>query len=151
MLRLMTVLTVLLATPALGAAQSLEGVWRGTTQVIIGGPDDGQVTQFTQYRLLIYTKAFFTWVFLGEGDRPLGGSDAEIVQATQQFNTAAGTYIRDGVNIIYNRRASTNPNGEQPENQPLVRQIRALTANTLVTQVTNAEGVTALLVYQRVE
>ena len=40
MLRLLTVLTVLLVTPALGEAQRLERVWFGTSSRVIGGPNE---------------------------------------------------------------------------------------------------------------
>ena len=146
------ILALLLATtPALLTAQTLEGVWRGTAQVTISETGETEVVEFTQPRILIYTDAYFAWAFEPEDPRPLGGADAEVAAAARAYNSAAGTYIRDGVDIVYNRRAATNPNGRQASAQPLVRQIRVLTATTLVTQLTNANGVTALLVYERAE
>ncbi len=148
--------TILLATPALATAQaSIEGVWIGLSVRTIGGPNDGQVTEFTQPRILIYTDSFFAWVFGGtDVERPLTGedaSDAEIVAAIAGFQAVAGTYLIDGTDIVYHRLASLNPNGQLPENQPLVRQIRALTQTRLATQLTNADGVTTVLLYRRAE
>ena len=152
MRRAIVVLVVLLAvSPTLAAAQSLKGVWRGTTQVTISETGETEVVEVTRPRILIYTDAYFSWAFEPEEPRPLGDSDAEVAAAARAYNSSAGTYIRDGVNIIYNRRVATNPNARLPAAQPLVRQIRVLTATTLVTQVTNPDGVTVLLVYDRVE
>ncbi|MGD2045979.1 MAG: hypothetical protein PVJ80_16635 [Gemmatimonadota bacterium] len=152
MRRATAVLAILMAaTPALVAGQTLKGVWRGTAQVAISETGETEVVEFTQPRILIYTDAYFAWAFEPEDPRPLGASDAEVAAAARAYNSAAGTYIRDGVDIIYNRRVATNPNGRQAAAQPLVRQIRVLTATTLVTQLTNADGVTTLLVYERAE
>ena len=156
MLRTIAVAALLLVTPAAGAAQaSIEGVWIGLTQRTIGGPNDGQVTEFTQTRILIYTDSFFAWVFGGtDQQRPLapaGASDAQIVAAIQGYQGVAGTYLIDGRDIIYNRLAAQNPGGQLPENQPLVRRIRALTETRLATEATNADGVTTVLLYRRAE
>jgi hypothetical protein len=152
MLRLVAVLAVLLVTPALGAAQSLEGVWRGTEVEIVNGPNAG-VTVLERPRLLNFTDAYFFLVFENEGDpRPTGQlSDDQILQASLRMQAWAGTYMRDGVDIIYNRHITINPNGMLPEAQPLVRQIRTLTRRTLETQGTNADGITTVLRYTRVE
>jgi len=141
----------LAASPSLGAAQTLKGVWRGTRQVTISQSGETQIVDFTMPRILIYTDAYFSWAFEPEEPRPLGDSDAEVAAASRAYNTAAGTYIRDGVNLIYDRRVATNPNARRPGAQPFIRQIRVLTATTLVTQATNADGVVTLLVYERVE
>ena len=157
MLRVLTVLTVLLVTPTLGVSQSLEGGWRGTSARIIGGPDDGQVTQFDRLRFLIYTDSFFMWAFeTSDGPRALlpppgEASDAQIAAAFQGYTSTAGTYIRHGNQIIYNRLLAQVPNQMQPQNQPLMREIRLLTRNRLETQLTNDQGVTQVLIYERVE
>jgi hypothetical protein len=157
MKHLALLLALLLGTPTLAVAQSLEGVWLGTGSRIIGGANDGQVATFSQPRLLIYTKAHFMWAFaLGEQPRALlppaaQTSDAQLAAAVQQYQSTAGTYMRDGVNIIYNRLVDMIPNNMEPGNQPLVRQIRMLTADRLETQVTNADSVTTVLIYRRVE
>ena len=78
-------------------------------------------------------------------------SDAEWGQFARQYQSSGGTYIRDGTTIIYNQLVNMVPNGMQPANQPLVREIRALTRNVLVTQATNDQGVTNILIYERVE
>lgn len=145
-------LVLLLAvSPALAAAQTLKGVWRGTRQVTITESGETQVAEFTSPRILIYTDSYFSWAFEPEEPRPLGDSDEEVAAASRAYNTAAGTYIRDGVDIIYDRRVATNPNSRLPSAQPFIRQIRVLTATTLVTQATNPDGDTVLLVYERVE
>jgi len=152
MLRSVAILLVLLAAPAASSAQSLKGVWIMEESRVIGGPNDGQITEFNRPRFLIYTDAFFMWAFVGNGERPTGDlTDAQIVQAVSQYNSVGGTYIRDGATIRYNQVVSMNPNISLPENQPMVREIRTLTANRLVTQATNAEGVTTLNIYRRVE
>ena len=157
MRRFMMLLAILLTTPTMGAAQSLEGVWLGTGVRFIGGPNDGQLTTVTQPRLLIYTDAFFMWAFdMSEDGRallpPLGeASDAQIGAVAREYNSVAGTYIREGATIRYNQLVAVNPNLMARENQPLIREIRMLTANRLETQLTNADGVTAVLIYRRVE
>ena len=153
---LLTVFLALLA-PQVALAQSLEGVWRGIGQRTIGGPNDGQVIEYDTPRLLIYTDTFFMWAFVtGQGPRPLlpppgQASDAEIAEVTRRYTSVAGTYIRDGTALTYNRLISLIPNQMAPENQPSVRVIRTLTANRLQTQATNADGVTVVLTYTRVE
>ncbi len=153
---LLTVSLALLA-PQVASAQSLEGVWRGTAVRTIGGPNDGQVTSFDRLRLLIYTDSFFMWAFeTSTGPRsplspPNETSDAEFGEVARQYASVAGTYMRDGPTIIYNRLLSLVPNGMLRENQPFVRQIRLLTPNRLETQATNADGVTNVLIYERVE
>jgi hypothetical protein len=152
MLRALALSALMLTSPALTSAQSLKGVWLGVSQVTINGVDDVQVVEFTQPRYLIYTDAFFSWSFVGEGERPTGDlTDEQFLQVASEYNTAAGTYIRDGTSIRYNIRAAINPNLSAAANQPLIREIRVLTATRLVTQVTNADGVTTLLVYDRAE
>lgn len=152
MRRATAVLVILLAAiPALAGAQTLKGVWRGTRQVTISASGETEIVEFTMPRILIYTDAYFSWAFEPEEPRPLGDSDADVAAAARAYNSASGTYIRDGVDIIYDRRVATNPNGRLPSAQPLVRQIRVLTATTLVTQLTNPDGSVGLLVYERVE
>ena len=152
MLRMFTLAALMAFSPALTSAQSLKGVWLGVSQVTINGPGDVEVVEFTTPRYLIYTDAFFSYTFVLEGERPTGQlSDADVVQAASTFVAVAGTYMRDGATVRYNRRASLNPNGSLAANQPQVREIRVLTANRLVTQVTNADGVTIALVYNRIE
>lgn len=152
MRRATAVLVILLAlSPALVAAQTLKGVWSGISQVTISESGETEVLPFTMPRILIYTDAYFSWAFEPEDARPLGDSDADVAAAARAYNTSAGTYIRDGVDIIYNRRVATNPNSRLASAQPLIRQIRVLTATRLVTQVTNPAGATILFVYERVE
>jgi len=152
MRRATALLVMLLAVaPAMVAAQSLKGVWRGTAQVTISESGETTVVEFTQPRILIYTDAYFSWAFEPEEARPIGDSDAVVAAAARAYNTAAGTYIRDGVNILYDRRVATNPAARQAAAQPVIRRIRVLTATRLVTEATNPEGVTTLLVYERAE
>ena len=157
MRRFMMLLAILLTTPTMGAAQSLEGVWLGTGVRFIGGPNDGQLTTVTQPRLLIYTDAFFMWAFDGSEDGrallppPDQTSDAQIGAVAREYNSVGGTYIREGATIRYNQLVALAPNAMAPENQPLVREIRMLTANRLQTQITNEDGVTLVLTYRRLE
>jgi hypothetical protein len=150
MMRTTIFFIALVVTPVAASAQSLVGVWKGTEIEVMSGPNAGR-TLYENPRYLIYTNTHFMWAFEENGKRPTGSSDAEISQAAQMYQSVAGTYIRDGATIIYNRSIALNPNGMLPENQPLVRQIRLLTPNALETQLTNAEGVTSILRYVRVE
>jgi len=155
-LRPLLLLSVLALTPALASAQSIEGVWRGTEIEVIGGPNAG-VTQLTNPRLLIYTEGYFMWAFDTATEPrallppPAETSDEEIGRVARQYGSVAGTYIRDGATLEYNRLISLVPNQMVPENQPQVREIRTLTSNILETQATNAAGVTTILKYTRVE
>jgi hypothetical protein len=144
-------LALALTTPVGGLAQTLEGVWQGTEIEVIGGPNPG-VTILDVPRLLIYTDAYYMWAFESGGQpRPLGDTDAEVAQAARLYQSNAGTYMREGSTITYTRMVALNPNLMLPENQQQVRQIRVLTADRLETQATNAEGVTTILKYRRVE
>ncbi len=153
---LVLVMTVMVLTPLVASAQSLKGVWRGTAVRTIGGPNDG-LTPLVNRRLLIYTDAFVMWAFdTGTEPRPMlpgpgETSDEEFAAVARQYGSVAGTYIRDGETLIYNRLISLIPNQMTPENARQVREIRLLTANRLETQFTNAAGVTTVLIYQRVE
>jgi hypothetical protein len=142
----------LMLTPAIAVAQTLEGVWLGTEIETIGG-DNAGVVEVTNPRILIYTEGFFSWTF-ENADRPATGpdaTDAQIADAMRNLNVAAGTYVRDGATIHYIRRVTNNPNGMLPENQPLDRTIRALTATMLESAITDDEGVTTILRYRRIE
>jgi len=141
-----------LFAPMVSLAQSLEGVWIGTELETIGG-DNAGVVQVANPRILIYTSGFFSWAF-ENNDRPTlnpDSPDSQRAAALQGLNVAAGTYLVDGTTIHYIRRISGNPNGQLPENQPLVREIRALTDTLLETSVTNDQGVTTILRYRRAE
>lgn len=152
MRRFSAALFVLLVTPVFAQAQSLNGVWKGTEVQVVGGPDAGTIV-LERPRFLTYSDTHFFLVFETEGDpRPTGDlSTQQVAEAAQRFQAWAGTYMRDGADIIYNRLVTLNPNGMLPEAQPLVRQIRTLTNTTLETQATNADGVTTILRYIRVE
>ena len=75
-------------------------MWSGTRQVTISETGETEVVELTRPRFLIYTDAYFSWAFEPEEPRPLGDSDAEIAAAARAYDSAAGTYIRDGVNIV---------------------------------------------------
>jgi len=75
-------------------------VWSGTRQVTISETGETEVVELTRPRFLIYTDAYFSWAFEPEEPRLLGDSDAEIAAAARAYDSAAGTYIRDGVNIV---------------------------------------------------
>lgn len=148
---------ILLSLPAVGFAQSLEGVWRGVSIQFIGG-DEPRTEQFSNMRILIYTESFFMWAFDNATEpRPLlsqnpqNSSDAEIGRVARQYQSTGGTYQLDGNTIIYNRLIDMVPNGMAPENQPFIRNIRMLTANRLETQITNNEGNIVVLRYVRME
>lgn len=152
-----SLLAGLLLTFSLTAtAQSLVGVWEMVETETIGGPDAG-VYPVPNYRLLIYTESYFSWIFdQATGPRPMlpppaETSDAEFGAVARFMNVSGGTYQRVGSTIIYNRLVAVAPNAMAPENQPLVREIRTLTPFRLETQVTNNQGITQILRYRRAE
>jgi hypothetical protein len=150
--RFIALTVALLFTPALASAQSIEGVWIGTAQQIIGGDNEGTV-EITNPRILIYTEAFFSWSF-ENNDREVAqdpASDSQIADALRGLNIAAGTYMIVGDQIKYIRYVTGNPIEQLPENQPFIRDIRTLTATRLETAVTNDEGVTTIFRYRRAE
>ena len=155
-IRSLLLLSVLALPPALASAQSIEGVWRGTEVEIVGGPNAG-VTQLANPRLLIYTEGYFMWAFDNAAEPrallppPAETSDEEFGRVARQYGSVAGTYIRDGATLEYNRLISLVPNQMVPENQPFVREISTLTSNRLETTGTNAAGVTTINRYTRVE
>ena len=75
-------------------------MWSGTRQVTISETGETEVVEVTRPRILIYTDAYFSWAFEPEEPRPLGDSDAGVAAAARAYNSSAGTYIRDGVNIV---------------------------------------------------
>lgn len=137
--------------PAGMAAQTLKGVWRGAAQVTISETGETEVVELTQPRILIYTDTYFAWAVEPEDPRSLGSSNTEVTAAARDHHSAAGTYTRDGVDIIYDPRLAAHLNGRRAAAPPLVCQIRVLTATWLVTQLTSPDGVTEVLVYERVE
>lgn len=154
MLRSLMFLAILAATPLTASSQSLKGVWLGTSQRTIGGPNNGQVIA-VQPRLLIYTDAFYSYAFI-MGTEPRATlsdspSDTAVAAAMQPYNASTGTYMRDGSTIKYDQIVTPNPNAMLPENQRFDREIRMLTADRLETQATDANGVTTVLIYRRVE
>ena len=156
MLRLLTVLTVFLTTPAVSAAQSIEGVWQLVEREFRGGPN-ARIESGSQIQpsFLIYTEGYFMWSFLtGTEPRPFLGSspsDEALIDVWQQYNTAAGTYELNNMTLTYTRLVTLDPALMLPVNQPLVRRLVVLTADRLETSLTNANGVTTILKYTRVE
>ena len=155
MSRFVTVLTVLLLTPVVASAQSIEGVWRLVETEVQGGPNP---TVFRgaqiQPSLFILTGEHFAYLIDNSRERRptlQQPTDAQIVELISPLAFAAGTYQFDGSTIRYDRMTSINPNGALPENQPLVRQVENLTSNRLETSATNADGVKVILKYTRVE
>ena len=156
MWRLLAVLTVLFVTPVVSSAQSIEGVWRMVEREVRGGANPRiESGSQVQPSFLIYTEGYFMWSFLtGTGPRPFLGespSDAQLIAVWQQYNTAAGTYELVDRTLTYTRLVTLDPALMLPVNQPLVRQLVALTSNSLETSFTTPEGVTTILKYTRVE
>ena len=147
--RLIVIGIALLVTPVMATAASLQGAWLGTGIITIGGDNPG-FQEVTNTRLLMYTDSHFMWSF-ELGDREEGNTDAAIAEATRLYQSSGGTYMLNGTTIIYTQRININPALMRGENQTLVREIRTLTPTMLETQVTNDDGVTAILRYRRVE
>ena len=153
---LVTVMVVL--APLVASAQSIEGVWRMVEREFQGGTNP-RVESGAQIQpsLLIYTDGYFMWTIIGGTEpRPvLTGtppvSDEEIGRVARFYNSSAGTYELDGSTLRYNRMVATIPNAMLPENQPLEREVVTPTSNRLETSATNANGVTTILKYTRVE
>lgn len=150
------VLAVMLLTPVLGAAQSIEGVWRMVEREIVGGDNQGvESGDMIQPSLLIFTQGHFAWL-LDLADSPRvaipEATDAEIVAIITPLSIAGGTYQFDGRELRYHREITMNPAGSLRDNQPLFRQVEVLTANRLETSITNPEtGVRSIFKYRRVE
>lgn len=70
-------------------------------------------------RLLIYTDTHFMWAFVNEGDprpmlpAPAETTDGQLARVARQYQSTAGTYIRDGATIRYNRMIDLIPNNMQ--------------------------------------
>ena len=157
MLRLMIVLTVLLMTPVMGSAQSIQGVWRQVEREVQGGPNAGiQSGSQIQPSLLMYTEGYYSVTFVG-GVEPRTTvfseepTDAELVAVWQPFSSQAGTYELNGTTLTYTIHAAKNPPQMLPENATYSRDVVLLTRNRLETAGTNAAGVTTIFKYTRVE
>ncbi len=156
MLRSVIVVGVLLVTPMLASAQSLEGVWRGTRMVVEGGQNAGTISgSDVQPRLLFYTQDHYSLLFVnGTEARPLipqDPTDADLVAAWGPLTAQAGTYELSGSTITYHIVVAKSANGMLPQNSTYSREFR-IDGNTLVTSGTNAAGtVTTTFTYRRVE
>ena len=156
MWRLLAVVTVLFVTPIASSAQSIEGVWKMVERETRGGAN-ARIESGPQIQpsYLIYTDGYFMWSFLtGTEPRPFLGqspTDAELIAVWQQYNTAAGTYELKDRTLTYTRLVTLDPALMLPVNQPLLRQLIVLTSDRLETSFTDADGVTTILKYTRVE
>jgi len=156
MLRLVAVLTVLFITPIESSAQSIQGVWKMVEREVQGDAN-ARIESGSQGQpsFLIYTEGYFMWSFLtGVEARPFlseSPSDSELIGVWQQYNTPAGTYELKDRTLTYTRLVTLDPALMLPVNQPPIRQLVALTATTLETSFTTADGVTTILKYTRVE
>jgi len=136
---------------------TLQGVWT-LVEVEIQGGDNPRIVSGSQIQpsLLIYTDQYVSWAFvLGTEPRPLLGydaSDEELGAAARRYASASGTYERDGSTLRYYRTVALSPNAMLPENQPYVRELVSLSMYRLQTSsLPNADGVTVILRYNRVE
>ena len=132
------------------AGLSIEGVWTLVEREIRGGPNP-RVESGSQIQpsLLIYTERYVMWAFVtGTDVRPV---DATIAGAASRYISAGAAYELDGSTIRYHRFVSLHPGAMLPANQPLVRELVALTATSLETSGSNADGVTTILRYTRLE
>lgn len=133
-------------------AQSIEGIWQIVEVEVQGGPNAG--TYPAQGGLLVYGERHFAWVLdLNEEPRPPieSPTDAQMAANLQLFTAVSGTYELDGSTLRYHHRVNVNPAGTLPENLPQVRELTRLTSDRLETIATNADGVTTILRYRRVE
>jgi hypothetical protein len=114
MLRLVTVLTILLVSPALGAAQSpLVGVW----QVLTAENPDGEVTEITQPRYSAwFDNGYYVlmWDLAAEPRATLGDdpTDAELVAAWGPVLAEFGTYEVSGSSYTRHALVNKNPNSQ---------------------------------------
>ena len=130
--------------------QSIEGVWTLVEREIQGGPNPRvESGSQIQLSLLIYTEGYVMWAFV-TGTEPRR-VDATIGDAARHYASAGADYELDGSTLRYHRFVSLYPRAMLPENQPLVRELVALTATSLETTGTNADGVTLILRYTRLE
>lgn len=137
MLRLVTVLAVVLASPLMASAQSIQGVWRRVQLETEGGPNPG--IRQSEPALLIYTENYFMWTMVqGEGPRPMlppsgEATDTQIADAARRYTGISGTYEIDGSTITYTREVAWVPNNMVAPNNVQVREIVTLTDDTLET------------------
>ena len=130
--------------------ESIKGVWTLVEREIQGGPNP-RIESGSQIQpsLLVYTDRHVMWAFVtGTEPRPV---DADIGRAAQRYISAGGTYELDGSTLRYTRFVSLHPAAMLPDNQPFERQLVALTSDRLETSGTNADEVTTILRYTRVE
>lgn len=151
MLRMLLMAVVLTSFPVQAAAQSIEGVWQAVEVELRGGPNPG--IRPVQPGLLLFTDRHFAWVLDSntEPRRPVAdATDAQIVALLQGVAANAGTYEIEGATIRYFRTVAIDPAAVQPEAQPFERRFR-ITGDRLETTGTNANGVTTINRYRRVE
>ncbi len=145
------VLLITLATPSLGAAQSLEGVWRLVEFDLNAGSGPVDEPAYTAYFDGYYTIMWVTTDFPnGNGQpRPGFGQDAsleEVFAAWGPFAAQFGTYELSGSEITYTQLVSKGPGGMLPENATFSRNFR-VEGNTLETR---GGDPTAVYRYERV-
>ena len=128
----------------------IEGVWTLVAKEIRGGPNPRvEFGSQIQPSLLVYSEGYVMWAFV-TGSEPRR-ADATIGDAARHYASAGADYELDGSTLRYHRFVSLHPRAMLPENQPLVRELVALTATSLETSGTNADGVTLILRYTRLE
>ena len=116
MLRLTAVLSVLLLSPLMASAQSIEGVWRIVERETVGGPNAGVLSESEiQPGFIIYTDGghFASVGVLGAEPRPMSSgdaSDAEIAAAALRYYGRIATYEVSGSTITYQRIVDLNAN-----------------------------------------
>jgi len=150
MLRLMAALTVLSVIPIAASAQSIEGVWRQVEVETRGGPNAGTVPSGSPGTLWIFADGYQslnasqpTQSRPAPGDAP---TDGQLAQLYRSYTAFAGPYELQGSRLTLRLQVSLNP----AQDRTMTRDI-TLTATTLETRSTNADGVVTVRRYRRVQ
>jgi len=146
MSRALTLFVVLLATPALAAAQSIEGAWRQVEIETRGGPNAGTESTESRATFWLFADGYHslnatTAVRTNPGASP---TDQQLAQLLRTYAAFAGRYELNGSTLTIHLEALLNPNQALTQTREIT-----LTTNTLETRATNADGVVVVRRYVR--
>ena len=106
---------LVLISPIAAFGQSLVGVWKPVEDIDFRGPDRGIHTADIQPGLLVFTKQYYSAVYvLGYSPRPRlsdNPTDEERGRVFQPFVATAGTYAWSDSTITFRASVSKNPAG----------------------------------------
>ena len=146
MLRAVTSFVVLLALPALASAQSIEGAWRQVEIETRGGPNAGTVSTESRATYWLFADGYHslnatTAARTNPGSSP---TDQQLAELFRTYAAFAGRYELSGSTLTIHLDALLSPNQALTQTREIT-----LTANTLETRATNADGVVVVRRYVR--